>query len=134
NPFSYFTDVIGSSQANNIVPFSQLAADLGNNALPNFSFIIPNAQNDMHDCPAGFSTCTLTDKAVNTDGWLSTNLSGLLSNTDFKSNGFLVITFDESENDNTNGGGQVATVLVGPRVKQGFSSNTMFQHQSLLRT
>jgi len=134
NPFAYFTDVVGTSQADNIVPFSQLSVDLGANALPNFSFIVPNAQNDMHDCPAGFPTCTLADKAANTDTWLQTNLSPLLANTDFRSNGFLVITFDESADDNTNGGGQVATVLVGPRVKQAFSSNTVFQHQSLLRT
>jgi acid phosphatase len=32
-----------------------------------------------------------------------------------------------------NGGGQVATVLVGPRVKNGFRSTTFFQHQSVLR-
>src|SRR5437868_1834300 len=134
NPFAYFSDVVGTSQASNLVPFSQLTTDLGNNALPNFLFIVPNIQNDMHDCPAGFGTCTLANKAANTDTWLKKNLSALLANADFKSNGFLVITFDESANDNTNGGGQVATVLVGPRVKQAFTSNTMFQHQSLLRT
>src|SRR3954470_10193610 len=134
NPFSYFSDVVGTSQAANIVPLSQLSSDVSANTLPNFLFIIPNAQNDMHDCPAGFSTCTLADKASNTDKWLQDNLSGLLSNSDFQSNGFLVITFDESATDNANGGGQVPTVVVGPRVKQGFSSNTFFQHQSLLRT
>jgi acid phosphatase len=134
NPFAYFSDVVGTSQASNVVPFSQLTTDLGNNALPNLLFIVPNVQNDMHDCPAGFGTCTLADKAANTDSWLKSNLSALLANTDFSSNGFLVITFDESADDNTNGGGQVATIVVGPRVKQAFSSNTMFQHQSLLRT
>src|SRR5256885_25469 len=134
NPFAYFSDVVGTSQASNLVPFSQLTTDVGNNALPNFLFIVPNIQNDMHDCPAGFGTCTLAVKAANTDTWLKNNLSALLANADFKSNGFLVITFDESADDNTNGGGQVATIIVGPRVKQAFTSNTMFQHQSLLRT
>jgi phosphatidylinositol-3-phosphatase len=134
NPFAYFTDVVGTPQANNIVPFSQLSSDLGANSLPNFLFIVPNAQNDMHDCPAGSSTCTLADKATNTDAWLQNNLSALLANSTFRSSGFLVITFDESASDNTNGGGRVATVLVGPRVKQGFASDTTFQHQSLLRT
>ena len=134
NPFAYFTDVIGTSQANNLVPFSQLSSDVSSNSLPNFLFIVPNAQNDMHDCPAGFPTCTLADKAANTDAWLQNNLSGLLANSDFQSNGFLVITFDESETDDTNGGGHVATVLVGPRVKQAFASDNTYQHQSLLRT
>ena len=134
NPFAYFTDVIGTSQASNIVPFTQLASDLSANALPNYMFIVPNMQNDMHDCPSGFATCTLADKAANTDNWLQSNLSALLADSDFRANGFLVITFDESATDNTNGGGRVATVLVGPRIKQAFSSNTTFQHQSLLRT
>jgi acid phosphatase len=134
NPFAYLTDVVGTPQANNILPFSQLSSDLGSNSLPNFSFIVPNAQNDMHDCPAGFSTCTLADKATNTDAWLQNNLAALLANSTFQSSGFLVITFDESESDNTNGGGRVATVLIGPRVKQNFVSDTTFQHQSLLRT
>src|SRR5207302_8622894 len=80
------------------------------------------------------ATCTLADIAANTDSWLQNNLSALLADSTFQSSGFLVITFDESENDNTNGGGKVATVLVGPRVKQGFSSSNMFQHQNLLRT
>src|SRR3954469_6545856 len=131
NPFSYFTDVVGTSQASNIVPLSQLSSDISANTLANFLFIVPNAQNDMHDCPSGFGTCTLADKATNTDNWLQTNLSALITNSEFQSNGFLVITFDESENDNTNGGGQVATILVGSRVKQAFSSNTTYQHQSL---
>ena len=134
NPFAYFTDVVGTAQASNLVPFSQLGTDVAANSLPNFLFIVPNAQNDMHDCPAGFPTCTLADKAANTDAWLQNNLSGLLANTDFQSNGFLVITFDESETDNTNGGGHVATILVGPRIKQAFTSDNTYQHQSLLRT
>ena len=134
NPFAYFSDVIGTSQTNNLVPFSQLSSDLSANSLPNFLFIVPNAQNDMHDCPAGFSTCTLADKAANTDSWLQNNLSGLLANSNFQSSGFLVITFDESETDSTNGGGRVATILVGPRVKQAFASDNTYQHQNLLRT
>src|SRR5205823_5750188 len=127
-----FTDVVGTPQANNIVPFSQLSSDLSANSLPNFSFIVPNVQNDMHDCPAGSSTCTLADKAANTDSWLQNNLSALLANSAFQSSGFFAITFDESADDNTNGGGHVATVIVGPRVKQGFTSESAFQHQSLL--
>jgi acid phosphatase len=134
NPFAYFTDVIGTSQAANIVPFSQLSTDLSTNSLPNYLFIVPNMQNDMHDCPAGFPTCTAADIAANTDAWLQNNLSGLLANSEFRTNGFLVITFDESETDNTKGGGRVATILVGPRVKQAFTSDNTYQHQSLLRT
>src|SRR3954449_12647003 len=133
NPFAYFTDVIGTPQAQNILSFSQFNSDVVSAGLPNFALVVPNAQNDMHDCPAGFATCTLADKAANTDAWLQTNLSPLINNSTFKANGVLVITFDESSGDNTNGGGRVATILLGAHVKQQFSSTTMYQHQSLLR-
>src|SRR5881394_2456870 len=49
NPFAYFSDVIGTGEANNIVPFSQFASDLGSGNLPDLSFIVPNALNDAHD-------------------------------------------------------------------------------------
>jgi len=41
NPFTYFTDGVNSpSELNNLVPFSQFASDLANNALPQFSYIV----------------------------------------------------------------------------------------------
>ena len=47
NPFAYFSDVVNSSaQKQNLVPFTQFATDLANNQLPNYSFIVPNAQTD----------------------------------------------------------------------------------------
>ena len=52
NPFAYFSDVINSpAQANNIVPFTQLATDLTNNQLPHYAFIIPNQHSNSHDSP-----------------------------------------------------------------------------------
>jgi len=48
-------------------------------------------------------------------------------------NTLLVVVFDEAGGDNTNGGGRVACVLAGGRVKRGFQSTTEYQHQSLLR-
>ena len=50
NPFVYFSDVQNSStQTANIVPFTQFATDLANNALPQYSFIVPNVLDDAHD-------------------------------------------------------------------------------------
>jgi len=49
NPFTYFSDVQGTSQAGNVVPFSQFAADLSAGTLPNFAFIVPKALHDAHD-------------------------------------------------------------------------------------
>src|SRR5687768_17899328 len=59
-----YTTLFRSSpaQANNIVPFTHFATDLANSTLPNYSFIIPNQQNNAHDCPAAIPSCTNADK------------------------------------------------------------------------
>jgi phosphatidylinositol-3-phosphatase len=137
NPFAYFSDVVNSSSLKlNIVPFTQLAIDLKNGTLPDFAFIIPNQNHNMHDCPAGMSSCTNTDKKKAADAWLKTYIAPVLANADFQKDGLLVITFDEGyASDSTKGGGHVFTTLIGPKVKRGYlGSNTTYQHQSLLRT
>jgi acid phosphatase len=123
NPFTYLTDVIGTSQANNVVPFSQFASDVSGGTLPDYSFVIPNALNDAHD-----------GTLAQADQWLSANIDPLIKSSAFKNNGLLVIVFDESVmSDVAHGGGHVAMVMVGPKVKKGFQSTTVFQHQSTLR-
>jgi hypothetical protein len=135
NPFSYFSDVANSpAQAANMVPFSQLSTDLNAGSLPNFVYIVPNSQNDAHDCPGGGSSCTDDQELAAADAWLKANIDPVINSPKF-GNSVLIITFDESvATDFTNGGGQVATVLVGPHVKTGFRASTMYQHQSLLHT
>lgn len=122
-PLSYFTDVVNSStQAMNLVPFTQFATDLANNQLPEYSMVIPNLLNDAHD-----GTLTTADT------WLQTNIAPLLSNTEFQQSGLLIITFDEGDmTDLSNGGGHVVTVLIGPKVKPAFQSTTFYQHQNAL--
>lgn len=123
NPFTYFSDVIGTNQASNVVPFSQFSSDLTGSNLPDFSFIVPNALNDAHD-----GTLAAADQ------WLQTNIDPLIKSSAFQNNGLLIIVFDESETlDIRHGGGHVAAVLIGPRVKSGFQSSTLFQHESTLR-
>jgi|GEM_PF-379292 len=135
NPFSYLSDVLGSaSQANNMVPFSQFSSDLANNQLPHYSFIIPNQQNNSHDCPAGMSTCNNDDRLSAADRWLKSNIDPLIASAAFRQSGLLVITFDESINaDIDNGGGHVTTVVISSKTPQNFQSNTFYQHQSTLR-
>jgi hypothetical protein len=135
NPFSYLSDVAKSpAQAANMVPFSQLSTDLNAGSLPNFVYIVPNSQNDAHDCPGGASSCTDDQELAAADAWLKANIDPVINSPKF-GNSVLIITFDESvATDFTNGGGQVATVLVGPHVKTGFRSSTTYQHQSLLHT
>jgi phosphatidylinositol-3-phosphatase len=134
DPFVYFSDVQQSpSQAANIVPFTQLATDIANNALPDYAFIVPNVNDDAHNCPAGMSACTDTQKLATADQWLATDIAPLLASTAFE-NSLLIITFDEAEDtDMTYGGGHVPAVLVGSSVKQGYQSTTVYQHQSSVR-
>jgi len=135
NPFAYLSDVTGSAtQAANMVPFSQLSGDLAAGSLANFVYLLPNSQDDAHDCPGGAPTCTDDQKLAAADSWLKANIDPLINSPKF-GNSVLIITFDESlDTDITNGGGQVMTMLVGPHVKRAFRSSTLFQHQSVLRT
>ncbi len=136
NPLSFFSDVVDSSvQRLHLVPFSQFAADLANHALPNFSFIVPNLNHDAHDCPLGPTGCTNAQKLQTADAWLKNHIAPLLANTSFQTSGVLIIVFDEGFNtDTAHGGGHVAAVVIGPRVKRGFKSTAFYQHQNLLRT
>lgn len=125
NPFSYFSDVANSSvQKYNLVPFTQFAADLNNNQLPEFSYIIPNMLDDGHDGSLNQS-----------DAWLQSHIAPLLSNPTFQKDGLLIIVYDESfDTDTAAGGGHIAMVMAGPLVKKGYKSTSFYQHQSLLKT
>jgi acid phosphatase len=124
NPFAYFSDVANSSEKNNLVPFTQFSKDRINGALPNFSFIVPNLNDDAHDG-------TLTQA----DNWLKTNIAPLLSSATFQKDGILIIVFDESvDSDIAHGGGHVAAVVIGPKVRPGSKTATLYQHQNTLKT
>ena len=134
NPFAYFSDVRNSSQKMNIVPFTQFAQDLSNGATPEFSFIIPNNQNNAHDCPKGMSSCSTSQKLRAADDWLKANIGPLLSRSQFQQDGLLAVVFDESNSsDKAYGGGHVAMVLAGPKVRRGYKLSNFYQHQNLLR-
>ncbi len=124
NPFADLSDIQESSaQAANMVPFTQFSTDLANNALPQYSFIAPNANDDAHN-----------GTLAQADAWLQSNIAPLLASSAFQSSGLLIITFDESEDsDVENGGGHVATVIISPQAKKGYQSQTLYQHQSTLR-
>ena len=127
NPFVYLSDVVNSSnQRQNLVSLSQFKTDRDANHLPDFSFVIPNVCNDAHDC-----------SLATADSWLKTNIAPLLATAPFQAggDGLLMIVFDESTaSDTAHGGGHVAMVVVGPKVKHGYKSTVFYQHQSALRT
>jgi hypothetical protein len=136
NPLVYLTDVnTSSTQLRNIVPFTQFATDLADGNLPQYSFVVPNACDNAHNCP--LSTA---------DTWLENNIDPLIKSALFQKDGLLIIVFDENSNTDGTGctdtmiqsgtwcGGQVPAVLVSPLlVSTGFKSSKSYHHENVLR-
>ncbi|HMG85167.1 MAG TPA: alkaline phosphatase family protein [Terracidiphilus sp.] len=131
NPFAMLSDVAGSAQVANqvIQPFSQFLTDAANKTLPDFSFIVPDLNDDAHN-----------GTPLAADAWLQSNvLSPLAANPAFQTggDGLLIVDFDEAATtDTTHGGGHVVPAFWGPIVKSGYvqTSATVYQHESMLRT
>lgn len=147
NPFSYFSDVreaSASTQQKELVSIGSsntgivghLHADIVNHTLPAFGLIIPNNDNDAHDCPDS-GTCLLPYTPLHTaDLWLYNYVDQLFQSPEFNGttgNGLLIVVSDESENDNSYGGGHVLWVVAGPKVKRAYKSANLYQHESTLR-
>src|SRR2546428_2784748 len=123
NVFALLSDVVNdATQVTNLVPFTQFATDLANGTLPTFSNIVPNLCNDAHDC--SLSTA---------DTWLKNHIDPLMKSATFQQDGLLIIVFDESGSDNTNGGGRIVWVAVSPKPKPGYQAATPYQHPSTQR-
>jgi hypothetical protein len=131
DPFAMLSDIAGNPQvaAQVICPFSQFAADVASDSLPQFSFIIPNILDDAHN-----------GTQQQADSWLQANivapLSGLAA---FSSggDGVLIVDFDEGAgNDDSHGGGHVSPVFWGPLAAPGYTqkSSVVYQHESMLLT
>jgi len=135
DPFAYFDSVLGSSgQSTDIVPFSQFAADMNSGSLPNYAFIVPDAEHDGHDCPDGTQNCADSERLAEADNFLQSTLSPLFSNSSLIANTVVIVTYDEAAvSDTTNGGGHIAVVIAGGPVKTGYQSASMYQFPSLLR-
>ncbi|HLY99552.1 MAG TPA: alkaline phosphatase family protein [Candidatus Angelobacter sp.] len=126
NPARWYSDVINNhALQQNIVPFTQFAADLAADRLPAYSIIIPDVNHDAHNGTVGQA-----------DAWLQANVAPLLKAPSFQAggDGLLIVTYDECDGAVGACNQQVFTVMIGPNVKRGFQSSTFYQHQSTLRT
>jgi hypothetical protein len=126
NPFMYFPSIRNDpASCSNVVPGSQLDADLAAGRLAAFSWITPDLCHDGHDC----ATAAM-------DRYLAGLVPRLKSS--LGPHGFLVVTFDEgvSERGCCGGahGGRVATVFTGPDVRKHAPLTREYDHYSLLRT
>jgi phosphatidylinositol-3-phosphatase len=124
NPFPYFTSVVNRpARRLRTVPYGQFRQDIRRRRLPDFSFVVPDLCNGMHDCPVATG-----------DDWLKKFLPPLLRSPQLKG-GVVFVTFDEAAHgDNRGGGGHIATLAVGSAVRKGTTSSTGINHYGLLRT
>jgi acid phosphatase len=99
-------------------PYTQLAADIAANALPNLAFVAPNMCDDMHDCSTTVG-----------DTWLSNNLPAMISAVGPR--GIVILTWDEDDKSASN---NILTVFAGPPVFANYVSATTITHYSVVRT
>jgi phospholipase C len=130
NPFIYFDDVNGwdGTKVNqtqrcvdHVVDYQQLDADIAANKLPNYVFITPNLDNDMHD-----------GSIAQGDAWLAREVPKILASDAFNNGGVLFLTWDE-------GGGLPAAddppfIAISPMAKQGFVSQVPYDTSSFVKT
>jgi phospholipase C len=130
NPPPYYTELAGCAADD--VPYTRLATDLANGTLPAFAFVTPNLCDDMHNCPVASG-----------DAWLKAQLPAILSSAEYAAGGMAVfVTWDEGAGGSSNQcaanrtdqGCHVATIVVSPSTPVGATSDTLFNHYSLLRT
>ena len=122
DPFLYFRDVADSrARRNRVVPFPQLAHDVAASRLPDFSLVIPNLCNDMHDCSVSTG-----------DAWLKAHVAPLLHSPVLRG-GVVFVVFDEGTSDE-GGGGHIEALALGPTVRHGSTFSKATNHYGLLRT
>lgn len=124
NPLSFFSDIVNNpAQTQNLVGWDQFQKDFTAGALPAYSFIVPNVNDDAHN-----------GTPQQADAWLKTNIDPLIQSESFQNDGLLLVTFDEgSELDSAHGGGHIPFILVSGKAKRGFQSQTLYQHENMLK-
>jgi phosphatidylinositol-3-phosphatase len=141
NPFLNFT---GTQRAlADMVPDTQLFADLATNHLPNFSLVVPDQCHDMH----GTGTCVDTNQLVSAgDTYVGDTVNAILASPVWPvGRNAIVITWDEDDSADSGqagtgccgadpGGGHVATIVISNQGQYPVTDGTAYNHYSLLRT
>lgn len=120
NPAAYFTQ-LRTSCSKNDVPFSQFTNDLAQGSVGNFTFIVPDNNDDMHD-----------GTIQQADSWLSHQIPAIMQSPSYQNNGLIIITWDEGDKNITPN--HIPTIIISPLAKQGFTSSVSYNLYSILRT
>ena len=146
DPFVYYPPIV-ENQARcdaHVRPYAELPPMLASGVVPNYVFITPDTCDDGHDAPCADGR---PGGLVSADAWLRANVPLILASPAYRDRGALFITFDESGFDDfsgccstgvpptgVNGGGRIGLLLLSPLAKGGSSTDTAYDHNSLLRT
>jgi phospholipase C len=131
NPFAYFNDVNGwdgkafhpEQRCNaHVVDYSQLDADIANHALPNYVFITPNLDNDMHD-----------GSVQQGDTWLKNEVGKIVGTDAFNKGGVLFLLWDEGSG-TFGAGDDPPFIAISPNAQAGLVSSTDYDTSSYLKT
>ena len=147
------------ARATKIVDFDVLNRDLSSGQMPNFAHIVPNQCNDMHGRDAGPTVppdCRKSDATALTargDRFIGELVQRIMDSSLWRAtdNSAIVITFDENEKDErqggdqgccgsdpaeagNSGGGRIPTVVITNHGPRGVVDDRPYNHYSLLRT
>jgi phosphatidylinositol-3-phosphatase len=133
DPFVYFQDINGwdgktfqpSQRCNeHVVDYSQLDADLASGKTPNYVFVTPNMDNDMHD-----------GSIADGDHWLAHEVPKILASDAFKNGGVLFLIWDEGSSGVLGSSNEDPPfIVVSPNAKQGYLSHESYDTSSYLLT
>ncbi|KAG0275904.1 hypothetical protein BGZ95_008241 [Linnemannia exigua] len=124
NPFIIYDSIANNStRCANVVPATQLQADLAAGNMPNYAFYTPNMVNDGHNSTVAVAS-----------NWLKGFLTPLLADKTFINNTLVVVTFDETETYTLPN--RVLAFLLGDSVAaiKNTTDSTFYTHYSLLST
>lgn len=120
-PFLSFKNVSRDpKRCANVGDDSGFLAAAKSGGLPDFSFFVPDLDNDGHETGAAYA-----------DRWLASYFGPLLRDSAFTRDTLLAVTFDE---DDMTGDNRIYTALYGASVAPSSGSNAPLTHYSLLRT
>jgi phosphatidylinositol-3-phosphatase len=122
DPFLYFRDIaFAPARRRRVVPFTELERDVAARRVPDFSLVVPNLCNDMHDCSIATG-----------DAWLKAYVVPLLRSRVLRG-GVVFVVFDEGVT-GRGGGGRIGALALGPTVRRGSRFTKPTNHYGLLRT
>jgi hypothetical protein len=119
NPFAYFRRIVDDpARRQRILPVTQLTVDLAAGELPDFSLVVPDMCNSMHDCPVSVG-----------DKWLRRTVPQLLT----LPRTVVFVLFDEGAS-RARGGGHIPAFVLGTAVRPRSRFTAVTSHYGVLRT